>query len=285
MGNYMEGIILRIWHSIMLGIIQGVAELLPISSSGHLKIFEHLLGLPNPEDLLAFDVMLHFGTLIAVFVAYWKDIVVIFNELLEMVHLRKPQRGKKKDIPTRRLILMIIVATLPLALYFIFKSAIEAIGGSLFVIGAMLLINGVILFISDRFTYGKKDEKNITLLDAILIGVAQAFAPLPGISRSGITITAGMMRGLDREFAVKFSFLMSIPAVLGSTIVELFDAIKQGLDTSLIVPCLFGIVIAAVFGYAAIRVLKYITQRNAFGKFAYYCWGAGLVTLILALII
>ncbi|MCQ2419256.1 MAG: undecaprenyl-diphosphate phosphatase [Clostridia bacterium] len=275
---------MRIWHAIVLGIIQGVAELLPISSSGHLKIFENLMNLPNVEKLLFFDVMLHFGTLIAVFAAYWKDIVVIFNELLEMVHLRKPPRGKKKDVSTRRMILMLIAATLPLALYLIYKDFIETLGASLLFVGLMLLVNGVILYISDRFSYGKKDVKKMTLLDAILIGVAQAFAPLPGISRSGITITTGMVRGLEREYAVKFSFLLSIPAVLGATILELIDAFKGGLDSGLIVPCLIGIVVSAAVGYAAIRLLKFITQRNAFGKFAYYCWGAGLVALILALI-
>lgn len=275
---------MRIWQSIVLGIIQGVAELLPISSSGHLKIFENLMNLPDVEKLLFFDVMLHFGTLIAVFAAYWRDIVGIINELLEMVHIRKAPKGKKKDAATRRMILMLIAATLPLALYLIYKDFIKALGASLFFVGAMLIVNGVILYISDRFCYGKKDVKQMTLLDAILIGVAQAFAPLPGISRSGITITTGMARGLEREYAVKFSFLLSIPAVLGATLLELVDAIKEGIQPGLILPCLIGIVVAATVGYAAIRLLKFITQRNAFGKFAYYCWGAGLVTLILALI-
>lgn len=275
---------MQIWQSIVLGIIQGVAELLPVSSSGHLKIFEHILGLPDVEKLLFFDVMLHFGTLIAIFIAYRKDIVKIILELLEMVHLRKPPAGKRKDIPTRRMILMLIVATLPLALYLVFKNLIAAVGGSLYFIGAMLLLNGLILFLSDRFTYGKKTEKSMTLLDAILIGVAQAFAPLPGISRSGITISTGLFRGLEREYAVKFSFLLSIPAVLGATLLEMVDAFKEGIDSALIVPCLIGIVVAGAFGYAAIRLLKFLTQRNAFGKFAYYCWGAGLVTLMLALI-
>lgn len=275
---------MRNWHAIVLGIIQGLAEFLPISSSGHLKIFENLMNLPDVEQYLFFDIMLHFGTLIAVFVAYWKDIVVLFNELLEMVHLRKPPRGKKKDIPTRRLILMLIAATLPLALYLLGRGFIEDLGGMLWFVGLMLLVNGVILYISDRFAFGKKGVKEMTLWDAILIGVAQAVAPLPGISRSGITITTGMVRGLDREYAVKFSFLMSIPAVLGSTLVELIKAIKEGIQPGLVVPCLIGIVVSAVVGYGAIRLLKFITQRNSFGKFSYYCWGAGLVALILSLI-
>lgn len=276
---------MQIWQSIVLGIIQGVAELLPISSSGHLKLFEHLLGLPDVEKLLFFDVMLHLGTLIAVFVAYWQDIRRIVFELLEMAHLRKPPAGKHKDVPTRRMIMLLIIATLPLVLYVVLGDIIESLGGSLFLIGTMLLINGLILFMSDRFTYGKKNERSMTILDAILIGVAQAFAPLPGISRSGITISTGMARGLERSYAVKFSFLLSIPAVMGATLLELIKAIRGGIDSALIVPCLIGIVVASAFGYAAIRLLKFLTQRNCFGKFAYYCWGAGLVTLILALII
>lgn len=278
---------MRLWQAILLGLVQGIAELLPISSSGHLKIFEAMLSLPdmNSDKMLFFDVMLHFGTLIAVIAAYHREVGNLLRALLELLHLRRARTRKPKNDPDRRMILMLLIATLPLVLGIFLKNWVEALGGSLFFIGSMLLLNGLILFFSDRHTYGKKDDKNIRPADAFWIGLAQVVAVVPGISRSGMTICAGLRRGCEREFAVKFSFLLSIPAVLGATIVELIDAMKGSLVTWSEVPlCLAGMATAAIFGYAAIRLLRYITQRNSFGKFAYYCWGVGLATLIMALI-
>ena len=141
-----------------------------------------------------------------------------------------------------------------------------------------------LLFFSDRMTRGNKDLRSATILDVLVVGVGQALAVVPGLSRSGTTIAAGMTRGFSREFAVKFSFLLSIPAVLGANILSLVDAVQEGIDWSLMPMYLVGVVVAAVSGYLSIRLLKFITQRGSFGGFSYYCWGAGLVTLILSLI-
>lgn len=277
---------MNIIQAIILGLVQGIAEFLPISSSGHLKIMERLLGVSNVEaNFMFFDVMLHFGTLIAVLLAYRKEIAEILSEFLCMCHLRRSENGK--SAPTRRLIIFIVVSMLPLVLILPFKGLIESLGSGahgLVFVGVMLITTGMLLYFSDRFTKGKKDEKSMTIVDAVLIGAAQAIAVVPGLSRSGTTITVGTMRGLDRPFAVKFSFLMSIPTVLGATLLEVVDVCKTGLGGISFWVCLIGMVVAGVSGYFAIRLLKMIAERRKFGGFAFWCWGAGLFALIISLI-
>lgn len=271
--------------SIFLGFIQGLAEFLPISSSGHLAIFQNLFKLVGPEaDDLFFDVLLHLGTLLAVFVAYWKDIKALILEFLTMIHLRRLPAGQKPDRLSRRMIAFIIIATLPLILVMPIKDKVEGLYSNTFFIGFALLVTGALLFLSDHISHGNKDLKSASLLDIIIVGFGQALAVVPGLSRSGTTISAGLVRGFDREFAVRFSFLLSIPAVLGANILSLIDAIQEGIDWSLMPVYLAGVAAAAIFGYLAIRLLKYISQKGSFGGFAYYCWGAGLVTLLLSLI-
>ena len=273
------------FQAILLGLIQGIAEFLPISSSGHLALFQNILGLADVEhDHMLFDVLLHLGTLAAVFAAYWEEIKAIVLEFLTMVHIRKLPAGQKADGLSRRMIIFIIIGTLPLFLVLPIKDHIEALFSNLLFIGFALLMTGLLLFLSDRFNRGNKTVKNATLLDIILVGCAQAVAVVPGLSRSGTTIAAGMARGFDRQFAVKFSFLLSIPAVLGANILALIDAFGSNIDVSLLPMYLVGVLVSAVSGYMSIRLLKYISSRGSFGGFSYYCWGAGLVALILSLV-
>lgn len=278
------------FQAIILGLVQGIAEFLPISSSGHLAIFKQLLGLPDIEqENMFFDVLLHFATLVAVLLVYRKDISAMVREFLEMTHLRRAPRSRRPDMLSRRMILMIIAATLPLFLVLPFKGFLEGLGGSLMSVAGALILTGAILFTSDRMSHGDKSIKGATLLDALLVGLAQAVAVIPGLSRSGTTISAGLARGFDRGFAVKFSFLVSIPAVLGATLLQLFDAIgglaagAEIISFAIMMKYLLGMVVAGVSGYFAMRFLRYLASRNAFGNFAYYCWGAGLLALILSL--
>lgn len=273
------------WSAIFLGIVQGLAEFLPISSSGHLSVFQNFLGLTNVEaENLFFDVLLHLGTLAAVFVAYWGEIKALVLEFFTMIGVRKLPRGQKPDRLSRRMIFFIILGTLPLFVVLPIKDKVEGLYGNTFFIGFAFLLTGTLLFLSDRMNRGHKDLRTATILDILIVGIGQAIAVVPGLSRSGTTISCGMTRGFDREFAVKFSFLLSIPAVLGANILSLIDAIQVGIDWSLMPMYLAGVVTAAVSGYLAIRLLKFITQKGSFGAFCYYCWGAGLVTLILSLI-
>ena len=273
--------------SILLGLVQGLAEFLPISSSGHLAIAAHFMGQAGiGEPPPFFDVLLHLGTLAAVFAAYWQDIREMIAELI--CGVRDLARGTTPTPipPARRLILLIIVGTLPLFVVLPVKDFIEGLGDNIYFVAGALIVTGFLLFASDRVKKGRKTEKTATLLDVLLVGVAQAIATCPGISRSGTTITAGCFVGLDRRFAVRYSFLMSIPAILGANILTLKDAItEKTIIVSDIPVYLVGVAVAAVVGYLCIRLLKMIADKGRFGWFAYYCWGAGVIVLALALVL
>ena len=273
------------FSAIFLGLVQCLAEFLPISSSGHLAFFQQFFGLMDVEaENLFFDVLLHLGTLVAVFVAYWGEIKAMVLEFFAMVGLRKLPRGQKPDRLSRRMIFFIIIGTLPLFVVLPIKDLVDGLYTNTIFIGCAFLLTGTLLFLSDRFNHGNKDLRSASIWDVLLVGLGQAIAVVPGLSRSGTTVAAGLTRGFSREFAVKFSFLLSIPAVLGANLLSLIDAIQEGINWSFMPMYLAGVISAKVFGYLAIRLLKFITQRGNFGGFAYYCWGAGLVTLILSLI-
>ena len=266
--------------SLLLGIIQGAAEFLPISSSGHLAIAEHLLG-KTTEIPDFFDVLLHLGTLAAVFVAYWEDIRAMLTELVDgVVDLARGSTPSPVP-PARRLILLIILGTLPLFAVLPVKDLVEGLSDNMYFISMALIVTGSLLFASDRMNKGRKTEKTATLADVLIIGAAQAVATCPGISRSGMTITAGCFLGLDRRFAVRFSFLLSIPAVLGANILTLKDALEAGIIWEEVPVYLAGVLTAAVVGYACIRLLKYIAGKGKFGFFAYYCWAVGVAAFVL----
>ena len=269
--------------SIILGLIQGVAEFLPISSSGHLAIAEHLLGMTGLELPEFFDVLLHLGTLIAVFAAYWDDIrdmvVEFFCGVRDLAHRTTPTPVP----PARRLILLIIVGTLPLLVVLPIKDLVEGLADNMYFVGGALIVTGFLLFASDRVKKGRKTEKNATLVDVLLVGAAQAVATCPGISRSGTTITAGCFVGFDRKFAVRFSFLLSIPAILGANVLSIKDALATVVWSEVPV-YLVGVAVAAAVGYACIRLLKMIADKGKFGFFAYYCWIVGAITLVLTVI-
>ncbi len=273
------------FSAIFLGLIQGIAEFLPISSSGHLAFFQEVVAIfDTGDESIFFDVLLHLGTLAAVFVAYWAEIKALVLEFFTMIGVRKLPKGQKPDRLSRRMILFIILGTLPLFLILPVKDYVEGLYQNPIFIGCAFLGTGLILFLSDRLSRGSKTIKNASIVDVLLVGCGQALATVPGISRSGTTISVGLARGFSREFAVKFSFLLSIPAVLGANILSLIDAVQEGIDWTLMPVYLAGVAVAAVSGYLAIRLLKYISQKGSFGGFAYYCWGIGLVTLILSLV-
>ena len=154
----------------------------------------------------------------------------------------------------------------------------------MYFIGGALIFTGILLFVSDRVRHGRKSEKTATLLDALLVGLGQAVALCPGISRSGMTITTGCFAGFERKFAVRFAFLLSIPAVIGANILSLKDAIDAGIDWASVPAYLVGVAVAAVSGYACIRLLRYIAEKGRFGAFAYYCWAVGALTLVLTVL-
>ena len=179
---------------------------------------------------------------------------------------------------------MIMTYLTAVLLGLLLKGTAEKLSGSSAFIGVMLMITGGVLYAAGRFSRREKSEKDISLLDVILVGLAQALAVLPGLSRSGLTISAGLLRGFPKRFAVKFSFLLSVPAVIGAALISLVEAVRLGFDVGLLPMYLAGMAAAAVSGYFAIRLLRWITSRGSVGGFAYYCWGAGIVSILLSLV-
>lgn len=266
--------------AIVLGIVQGVAEFLPISSSGHLSLLEHFFRMEEPDAL--YNILLHFATLAAVCVVYWRDVADMILEFFRgIAALFSHGEGRGNPPEGRRLVLLVIVGTLPLFAVLPFDDAVEGLGANPVFVSVMLLVTGCILFLSDRYGGGRKNARTATVKDVLLVGAAQGFATIPGLSRSGTTISAGMALGFDRSFAVRYSFLMSLPAVFGATLLKVVKVAKAGtLDTELLPMYLTGMVVAGVVGYFSIRLVKLLADKGKFGRFAYYCWIAGAIALI-----
>lgn len=266
--------------AIVLGMVQGVAEFLPISSSGHLSLLQHFFGMEELDTL--YNILLHFATLIAVCVVYWRDVVDMIVEFFRgIASLFSRQGGHGNPPEGRRLVLLVILGTLPLFLILPFDDMVEGLGANPVFVSAMLLVTGCILFLSDRYGGGRKTVRTATVRDVLLVGVAQGAATIPGLSRSGTTISAGMALGFDRNFAVRYSFLMSLPAVFGATLLKVVKVAKSGvLDTNLLPMYLTGMVVAGVVGYFSIRLVKLLADKGKFGRFAYYCWIVGVIALI-----
>lgn len=285
---------MELFKAIILGIIQGLTEFLPVSSSGHLVICKYILGM---KDIgISFDIILHSGTLAAVFVVYRKDIwrlikdgigicVDVVKNIVEYIRCKKENRRPryKRVICNsyRKFAMLVIVSTIPTGIIgFLGKDLVERAGTTLIVPGICLLVTGTLLLISDNLPDGYKKPKATTYGNALVIGVCQGIATLPGISRSGTTITAGLLCGLKREFAVKYSFIMSIPAILGAAILDISDFGKDGMTSSDLGCYIAGAIVAAVVGYICIKTMLIIVRNRKFKYFAYYCYIIGAVAII-----
>ena len=280
--------VLTFLMAILLGLVQGVAEFLPISSSGHLTLLQHFFGMEEVDNL--YNILLHFATLVAVFVAYRKDIaemIVEFFRGIADLFSRRGAREMGRPPEARRLVLLVILGTLPLFVILPIEGLAESLGGSPAFVSVMLLVTGCLLFFSDRLSRGTKTVRTATVKDALLVGVAQGFATIPGLSRSGTTISAGMMLGFDRKFAVRYSFLLSLPAVVGATLLKVIDVAtgEVEVDLSLLPKYIVGMIVAGVVGYFAIQLVKLLADKGKFGKFAYYCWIAGVAALVASFVI
>ncbi len=268
------------FEAIVLGLVQGLAEFLPISSSGHLALLQNIFGV-NPDKVLFFAVMLHLGTLISVFIVYWKDIWELIAELVLTIRDLVTGRGLRlSERPVRKLGVMIIVATIPTAVIgLLFQDFFNGLYLSYVAIGIGFLITGVIMFLAERMGSANKGIEKMNFRNAIFVGVLQGIAICPGISRSGSTLVGGLTTGLRREFAVKFAFLISIPSILGSVVLEVPDALAAGIDKALLGPILAGMVVAAVSGFIAIKTMIRIVSNKKLSYFSYYVWILGIATV------
>lgn len=265
--------------AIIMGILQGLTEFLPVSSSGHLVIFRNIFKLELEGGIL-FDLILHIGTLLAVFLVYIKDIKELIVEGFGIIY--DFLKGKKNIIRNdyRRFVLLIIVASFPTALVgYIIEDMIE--GVSLIVPGICLLITATLLLVTPKIKEGKKSAGNMSYLDALSIGTVQGLAAFPGISRSGSTLVCGLMLGLNKVYAIKFSFIMSIPAILGATFYKgIKEFTPEMLRQEVILPYLLGMIASAIVGYFCIIMLLELLKKNKLHYFAYYCYIMGLIAIV-----
>ncbi len=273
-------------QALILGIVQGLGEFLPISSSGHLAVIQYFFGIEG-ESVLLFAVMLHLGTLISVFIIYWHDIVKLVKELIAVIKDIFTGKGLRiNHNPVRRLGFMIIVATIPTALIGLFLNDVFAgLYLSLIAVGIGFLVTGTILFIAEKMGKNEKKVWGMKFRHAVFIGIMQGIAICPGVSRSGSTLFGGLMSGLDRNFALRFAFLISIPSILGSVILEFPPAISAGLPAGMWGPVILGTVVSAISGFIAIKAMLKIVAGKRLTVFSWYTWVLGAAVLGYAIFI
>ena len=266
-------------QGIIIGIVQGLTEFLPVSSSAHLVFIQKILGV---ESSLAFDTFLHLGTLIAVLWFFRYDIYKMlsswWSSVQDILHGRFKE-GFYED-PYKRLAWYVILATIPVAIVgVLFEDSVDALfSGALYVPAFFLFVTGTILYLSQRMTSGEINYNTITKKEALFMGLGQACAILPGLSRSGTTIAAGLTIGLNKEFAAKFSFILSIPAILGAFVLQLKD-IGSAMDANFL-PVFLGFIASIIAGYMAIKWMLDLIQNKSLDIFAYYCWLMGLLVFM-----
>ncbi len=282
-------------QSVFLGIIQGITEFLPVSSSGHLSILRNLFGIQTDGGLL-FDVMVHLGTVIAICVVFRRDVLRMIGETIRMVsdiwangsvliHNKKEKdaRRYKKILHNnyRRFVVMVLCATIPTAVIgYAARDLVTLASDSLLAPGIGLILTAVFLIIADVSENGKKIPKDISFTNSFLIGIAQGISTLPGLSRSGTTIAACLISGYDKRFAVKYSFIMAIPAILGAACMEIGQAFSGSVSLSQFFIYLAGAVTAGVVGYFSCRKMLTIVRKKKFRGFAIYCLILGSISII-----
>lgn len=271
---------MELYQGIILGIIQGLTEFLPVSSSGHLVLGQIFFGIT--ESQLPFDISVHMGTLLAVLVVYASDIrailVSVFGFISKAVSL-KPMAHLLKEDKNLQLAGLILIGSIPTAFIgLILKQFEHILFASEVLVGFMLILTGTILWTSKNFYFSKSKKDGFSIKKALIIGVGQGLAVIPGISRSGTTIALGMFLGLDRHNAAKFSFLLSIPAILGAQILSIKDMINSGLVIDSIT--IYATIVSFITGLLALKLLLSLVHSGRFHLFAPYCWLIGSLVLL-----
>lgn len=268
-------------ESVILGLVQGLAEFLPISSSGHLALLQQFFGIEE-DKVLVFAVLLHVGTLISVFIVYWRDIWELIIELGLTIRDLCTGRGLRlRERPVRKLGVMIIVGTIPTGIMGIcFNDFFNSLYNSVIPIGVGLIITGFMLVIAERIGHANRGIEQMNYRNALFIGFVQGIAITPGISRSGSTLFGSLLCNLDRRFAVKFVFLLSIPSILGSAVMEAPEAFAYGVDMAQMGPILVGMAVAAVSGLVAIKTMIKIVSNKKLSYFSYYVWVLGAAVVL-----
>lgn len=276
---------MTIWDGLLQGLIQGLTEFLPVSSSGHLSLYQHFTK-TSGEGALLFSVMLHLGTLAAVVAVYYQDLWEMLKEVGYMAQeIARGEFTLATDRPARRLLYMLFFACLPMLLLIPLNSFVTGLAEDkdIVVEGVFFLLTSLLLFIAHSAKPGKASIGPMKARHALTIGGIQAVASVPGLSRSGSTISGGIILGFEPEFAAKFSFLLGIPAILGGAVFQLGDAVKQQITVP-VLPLVIGVVTAAVSGYLCIRFIKFVVRKNKLNIFAWYTLVLGVVVTVIGII-
>lgn len=271
-------------EAVVLGLVQGLTEFLPVSSSGHLVLFQHLFGIEEPEVL--FDISVHVGTLVAVLVVFYRDILEMLKAMVRLPGLVRDSGGlaslwaNHSDI---RIMVMIVLGSVPTAILgLLFAKVAEQLFGTIWLVGLALVVTGTFLWFTQHCSPSGRSVQQMRFKDALIIGLVQGLAIVPGISRSGATISMALYLGIDRDLAGRFSFLLVIPAILGALVLGLDRTIFQtSLPTGIIIS---GALAAAVVGYLALVLLLKMVRRGQLHRFAPYCWGVGLLAVVISLL-
>jgi undecaprenyl-diphosphatase len=274
---------LTILKAILLGVVQGLTEFLPVSSSGHLAVTQNLLKVQE-DKILFLTVMLHIGTLFSVFFIYYKDIYFICREFIYLFLEFFTGKGFKINNTHRKMGILIIIATIPTGLMGVFfKDIFAGFYTSTLVIGVALIITGTLLWTAEKYHTGKRNIQHMNWFDAVIVGLFQGLAITPGISRSGATIVGSLFRGFNKELATKFSFLISVPAILGATVFEAKDAFSMGMGDITLGVLFIGILASFLSGVFAIRTLINFIKKEKLFYFSFYTWIVGGIVVVLSL--
>lgn len=273
---------MTVLKAFILGLIQGVSEFLPISSSGHLTIAGKLMGMdPEASNLLSFNILLHVATLAAVFIVFREDILEMIKAFFSMLKDLVTGKGLRlKDFFYRRLIVMLIAGTIPAVFAALLLGDIIE-NPALWQIGIFLIITAILLYLSEKLSGGTVTFEEMTAKRAFCIGCFQGLGTLPGISRSGSTIVGGLFCKCEKSTAVRFSFLLSIPAILGALVLDIGDMLSATSQTISFLPVAVGMLTAAVSGYFSIKFLLKLVEKSRLSYFSYYCVAAGIFAIIL----
>ncbi|MBQ9680637.1 MAG: undecaprenyl-diphosphate phosphatase [Ruminococcus sp.] len=296
---------MTILDAIIQGVVQGLTEFLPVSSSGHLTITQHILGLDLEGGNLFFNVMLHIGTLVAVVAFYHKLIWRLIKSFFSLIGDIFTGKFKWKELSDdKRMVIMVIIGLLPLVLLFVpvpgtgmkLKDFVESFNTSKYfiVVGICLLLTSILLFIGNRCSRsdvpmkhaknGEAGRTSLNVVDALVVGLTQCFATLPGLSRSGSTLSVGQMRGLNKQTALDYTFILGTPAIIAAALLEGKDALEGGLDSikADLVPILIGMAVSAVVGYLAIALFKWLLKTDKMIIFIIYTALVGIAVIVIS---
>ena len=276
---------MTIINAIILGLIRGAAEFLPVSANGHMSIVQNLFGLSAGGDAHAlFDFLMRLGALVALCVVMREDVVSLFNDCVTMFTTDDAKLRDKSRLGTRQ-VLMLVISSLPLLLVIPVYGLMEELQTHTVFVGLLLILTGCMLYVAGKFLPGKKDGKNITLLNALLIGVCRSVAILPGLSPIAASVTAALCCGVEKEYAVKYSLLLAIPAAFGSVIISLVKVFGAGVNWAYLPAYFIGTAVTLLTAVLSIGVLMLVTKNGKFDRFRSYCWGAGVIAIFLTAIL